>query len=138
MPANSVSSWVQPLDTRLPRTRSSGALASNTGRPSTMVSGRAIDACMKAGIRSAGCWPSESIVSACVKPASRAIRRPCSTAAPLPWFCGSTKTRRPGSSAAICCNRSPVPSVLPSITTQTGLHTARAAATVENTRSPVL
>ncbi|MNK49655.1 hypothetical protein D3C87_685140 [compost metagenome] len=93
---------------------------------------------MKEGIRSAGCCPSESIVSACVKPASFAARKPCSTAEPLPWFCGSTHTRSPGSPAAICCSRSPVPSSLPSITTHTGFHWARAAATVENRRSPVL
>jgi hypothetical protein len=66
MPANSVSRFVQPLLMRRPRTRISGALASNTGRPSTITSGRACEACMNAGISPAGCWPSASMVSACV------------------------------------------------------------------------
>ena len=93
---------------------------------------------MNDGISSAGCWPSESIVSACVKPAARAAFRPCSTAAPLPAFAGSSKSLRPGSAAAIARRPSGVPSVLPSVTTQTGLQCARAARTVSNTLGPVL
>ena len=93
---------------------------------------------MKSWIRPAGCCPSASMVSAWVKPACRASMSPCSTAAPLPWLRGSTNTRRPGVLAARAVRRSAVPSVLPSTTTQTGFQTSSAAATVENTCSPVL
>ena len=85
---------------------------------------------MKAGISAAGCWPSASIVNAWLNPAAAASSRPCSTAAPLPLFSGSTQTRRPGSRVARCSRPSAVPSVLPSTTTHTGHHIARAAATV--------
>ena len=77
---------------------------------------------MNAGIRSAGCWPSESMISACVKPASRAACRPCSTALPFPALAGRLNTRSPGSALAIARRPSGVPSVLPSVTTQTGFH----------------
>ena len=93
---------------------------------------------MNAGISSAGCWPSESIVSACVKPAARAAFRPCSTAAPLPPFAGSANSFRPGSVPPSRAAPAGVPSVLPSMTTHTGFHCARAARTVSNTFGPVL
>ncbi len=103
-----------------------------------MASGAAIDSRMNAGIRSAGCWPSESIVRAWVKPAACAASRACSTAAPLPALRGSTSTRRPGSAAARARRPSAVPSSLPSTTTHTGDQAARAAVTVEYTVAPVL
>ncbi len=126
------------FERRRPRTRSSGADASNTGRPSTIAPGRAAEAAMNVGIRSAGCWPSESIVSAWVKPAARAASKPCSTAAPLPRFSGSTSTRRSGSRAARSFSSATLPSVLPSTTTQTGAQFARAARTVSTTAGPGL
>jgi hypothetical protein len=115
---------------RRPRTRSSGAEASKTGRPRIIASGRSDDAAMNAPMRSAGCWPSESIVSACVKPAACAASSARRTAAPLPLLRGSTSTRRPLSAAAIVFSPSAVPSSLPSTTTQTGDHAARAERTV--------
>ncbi len=56
---------------------------------------------MNAGIAAAGCWPSASMVSACVKPSACAARKPSRMAAPLPlgYEVGS-RTRRPGSAPA--------------------------------------
>ena len=93
---------------------------------------------MNAGIRSAGCWPSESIVRAWLKPAARAASSACSTAAPLPALRGSTSTRSCGSAAARVRSPSAVPSSLPSTTTHTGDQAARAALTVAYTVGPVL
>ncbi len=93
---------------------------------------------MNAGMRSAGCWPSESMVSACVKPAACAWRMPSSTAAPLPWFTACTITRRPGSCWAISRSQASLPSVLPSTTTHTGFQWRRAARTVSMTVRPGL
>ena len=78
------------------------------------------------------------MVSAWVKPSRAACSMPASTAAPLPRFSGCTSTRRPESRAAISRSQSALPSVLPSTTTQTGAHTARAAATVSRTLAPGL
>ena len=138
MPAPSVSRLAQPLLTLRPSTRMRGASAPNTGTPSTMARGLAWLARMKSGISWAGCWPSESMVSAWVNPSRAACSMPASTAAPLPRFSGSTSTRRPGSCAAMACSRAALPSVLPSTTTHTGFHRARAAATVSCTRGPGL
>jgi len=60
------------LDTRRPCTRKRGALDSNTGTPNIIAPGWRDDSAMKAGIRSAGCCPSESIVNTWVKPAAAA------------------------------------------------------------------
>ncbi|MDT4881399.1 hypothetical protein FQZ97_1172570 [compost metagenome] len=106
--------------------------------PSTMAWGAFNDAAMKVGIRSAGCWPSESMVSACVKPAWAARPMPSSTADPLPRFSGNTMMRRPSSPWARACRLRSVPSVLPSTTTQTGVHCARAWRTVSSTCGPGL
>jgi hypothetical protein len=126
------------FDRRRPCTRTCGALASNFGNPSTIVSVAACEAAMKAGIRWAGCWPSESIVSTCVKPCAAAALSPASTATPLPRLRDSTITRSPGSCSAMACRRSVLPSVLPSTTTQTGFHCARALRTVSSTLTPGL
>jgi hypothetical protein len=75
---------------------------------------------------------------ACVKPCRAASCKPCSTAAPLPWLVPSTNTCKPSSWAAISCNSAVVPSVLPSTTTHTGFHWARASRTVSNTLRPGL
>jgi len=115
---------------RRPLTRRFGALESNTGTPSTMQEGSAAEAAMNSPIISAGCWPSESIVRTCVKPASRASSMPCRTAAPLPPFLGNTITFKPGSALALLRNPSAVPSVLASTTTHTGFQERRAAWTV--------
>ena len=64
------------------------------------------------------------------------LPKPCSTAAPLPWFAGSTKTSKPGSAAPPPAAPLAVPSVLPSTTTQTGLQAARASRTVCSTIRP--
>ena len=93
---------------------------------------------MNAGMRSAGCCPSESIVSTCVKPSAAAILMPCSTALPLPWLRASTTTRSPSSSFAIACSASAVPSSLPSTTTQTGDQNRRAPRTVSKAFGPGL
>ncbi len=93
---------------------------------------------MNSGIRSAGCRLSESIVSAWVKPASFAARRPCSTAEPLPWFCGSTHTAQ-----ARVAGRHLLQPLARAVVAAVDHHPHRvplraAAATVENRRSPVL
>ena len=78
------------------------------------------------------------MVSTWVKPWAAARSRPCSTAAPLPTLCGSTITRKPSSRAAMACRPAALSSVLPSTTTQTGVHWARAARTVSYTLGPGL
>ena len=87
---------------------------------------------MNAGISSAGCWPSESIVSAWREAgrlrrlAGRAApRRPCRRCAAAASTVQAGVGRGQSAQAG-----SPVPSVLPSTTTQTGFHCARAARTV--------
>ena len=93
---------------------------------------------MNSGMLAAGCCPSESIVSAWVKPSAAASLMPCSTAAPFPPFSGRTITRSAGSLATSSCSFCAVPSVLPSTTTQTGSHCASASRTVSQTLGPGL
>ncbi|OIQ92512.1 hypothetical protein GALL_255850 [mine drainage metagenome] len=76
MPAHSVSRLAQPFETRRPFTRRPGALASNTGTPKTIAAGWRRDSAMNAGMRSAGCWPSESMVNTWLYPAAAACSRP--------------------------------------------------------------
>ena len=64
MPAHSVSRLAHQLDMRRPFTRKPGALASNTGTPNIIAAGCLEDSAMNAGMRSGGCWPSESMVNA--------------------------------------------------------------------------
>jgi hypothetical protein len=63
---------------------------------------------------------------------------PYNIAAPLPRLRATSSTCRPGSAAAMAGNVTSLPSSLPSITTQTGSHCARAARTVSNTLGPGL
>ena len=72
MPAHRVSRLAHQLDTRRPLTRKPGALASNTGTPSIIAAGWRTDSAMNAGMRSGGCWPSESMVNTWLKPAAAA------------------------------------------------------------------
>ena len=71
MPAHSVSRLAQPLDTLRPLTRSAGRIGVEHRLAEHHRRGLRCEAAMKAGIRSAGCWPSESMVSAWVKPCCR-------------------------------------------------------------------
>ena len=109
-------------------------LPENRGKGAAVLHG--LQAAVQAGFTHAltmdsdGQHPAESIVNACVNPACAAACRPCSTAAPLPRFSGSTITLSPGSDAASAVSPAAVPSSLPSTTTQTGCHCARAARTV--------
>ncbi len=100
-----------------------------------MAPGAAALAAMKAGMRSAGCWPSLSITSAWVKPCSAACCNAASTAAPLPRLAASRSTLNAPPSGGSSASE---PSVLPSTTTQTGAQAARASATVRLSSGPEL
>ena len=93
---------------------------------------------MNSAMLAAGCWPSASITSACVKPRSLAARAPASTAAPLPELRGSTSTVSWGLIFASASTGCALPSVLPSTTTSTGCQWRSTSATTAGSRGPVL
>ena len=94
---------------------------------------------MKAAMQSAGCWPSASITSAWVKPAAAASLQPGQHRGAL---AAVARQRAAGGTAGRRCiaarSSASLPSVLPSITTQTGAQAARAARTVSSSVAPVL
>ena len=102
MPAPSVSRLVHQFETRRPRTRSSGARASNTGRPSTIASGRAQRG-LHEGRDQVGRVLAVGVHRQRVREAGRARGAAGRAARPRPCrrCAGSTNTRRPGSAAAI-------------------------------------
>ena len=128
MPATASPGWPSQLDICRPLTRSGGALGVEHRLAQHHRAGCApATRCMKAGIRSAGCWPSESMVSAWVKPRAAACVRPCSTAAPLPPVLGQhhhvqavvlRRHRLQASGACRRCCRRPPPRPGPSARAQ--------------------
>ena len=73
-----------------------------------------------------------------MNPPASAASTPVSTAAPLPPFAARSITRTRASRDASARTGAALSSVLPSITTHTGLHWVSASLTVSASRGPVL
>ncbi len=96
-------------------------------------------AAMNSGIAAAGCWPSASIVSTWVNPSACGRPQPVQHRRALAAIVrrGSGRASR-DRSPPCAVSASPVPSVLPSTTTQTGSQKRRASRTVSRAWRPVL
>ena len=81
------------------------------------------------GSAATSCWPSASICTAWVKPASQASRMPCMTAPPLPWLTGKRCTAIPISGRCNAAIADAAGSLLPSSMTKTGSPAASRAPT---------
>ena len=94
---------------------------------------------MNAGMHVAGCWPSASMIRACVKPSLRSRVEPMQHRGALALISRQAQhtqavVRMWRGGHAACA----LPSVLPSTTTQTGAQTARASRMVSRSFGPVL